>query len=400
MTFSWQASSVPQVIVQKGIHVRIVDVKAYPLSCALGKPFAYSQKWFRSRTALLIKVTTDEGIVGWGEAFCHDAWPALIAMIEQVYKPLLIDKDPLAREVIWDTLYNWTRDYGQKGAVVIALSGIDIALWDIVGKAAGLPIHTLLGGPFRDRVQAYATGLYVTEEALRKISVLADEAATYVQEGFRAIKMKIGFGPQRDSEFVRAVRHAIGSETMLMVDANHAYDAATAIAVGHAIEKHNVAWFEEPVIPENLAGYRAVRRAINIPIAGGEAEFTRYGFRELVSRGAVDILQPDLCSMGGISEGWKVAAMAAAWGVRCMPHVWGTGVALAAALHFIAALPPQPPSLNADGPMLELDRTENPLRDLVLRDPLQLVDCYALVPQGVGLGVEVDEEQVKRFGPE
>jgi len=380
--------------------VRIADVVCYPLRCKLDRPFAYSQKWFEYRTALLVKVATDEGIIGWGECFCHDAWPALIAMIQQVYKPLLIDNDPLAREVIWDTLYNWTRDYGQKGTAVIALSGIDIALWDIAGKATGLAVHKLLGGPFRDRVQPYATGLYATEEALRNTSVLADEAARYVQEGFRAIKMKIGFGPERDLEFVDAVRQAIGPETLLMVDANHAYDAATAIALGHTIEKHNVAWFEEPVLPENLAGYRAVRRAVDMPIAGGEAEFTRYGFRDLISRGAVDIVQPDLCSMGGISEGWKVAAMAAAWGLRCMPHVWGTGVALAAALHFIAALPPQPPSLNADGPMLELDRTENPLRDCILRDPLEITGCCAHVPQGIGLGVEVDEEQVKRYRAE
>ena len=377
--------------------MKITDVAAFPLRCTIREPFAYSQKWFTARTALLVKVTTDEGIVGWGEAFCHDAGPALAALIERVFRPLIVGKDALAREVIWEHLYNHSRDYGQRGLTAIALSGIDIALWDIVGKAAGLPIHALLGGPFRDRVQAYATGLYITQDAIADPRVLAGEARLYVQQGFKAVKMKVGFGLKTDVRNVRCVREAIGADVALMVDANHAYDAAAAIALGRAIEPYDIAWLEEPVVPEDIDGYCAVRRALNIPIAGGEAEFTRYGFRKLVTQGAVDILQPDICSAGGISEVAKIAALARTWAMRCVPHVWGTGVALAAALHFIAAQPDQPPSLNPSPAMLELDRTENPIRDEVLSEPLEISQGVVRVPTGPGLGVEVAEEILERY---
>lgn len=379
--------------------MKITDVRAHPLRCALKEPFAYSQKRFQYRTALLTEVVTDEGTVGWGEVFCHDAWPALVALVERVYKPLIVGKDAFAREVIWDSLYNWSRDYGQKGLTTAALSGIDIALWDLAGKAVNLPVCTLLGGSFRDRVQAYATGMYITDRSLDDPSLLAHEATSYVQRGFRAVKMKVGFGLRADIQNVAMVRAAIGESVDLMVDANHAYDAATAISLGKALENYGVAWLEEPVVPEDLDGYCRVRRALDIPIAGGEAEFTRYGFRDLISRGAVDIAQPDLCICGGLSEGAKIAALAQTWHVRLIPHVWGTGVALAAALHFIAALPDQPPSLNPTPALLEFDRTENPLRDEVVATPLRLLDGDMMVPQGPGLGIEIDRAALKRYRP-
>jgi D-galactarolactone cycloisomerase len=380
--------------------MRIARIAAYPLRCALKQPFAYSQKWFRYRTALLVKVTTDAGIVGWGEAFCHDAGPAIAALLERVYQPLVVGQDALAREVIWDRIYNHTRDYGQRGLTTIALSGLDIALWDIAGKVANLPVCSLLGGSFRDRVPAYATGMYLTEPAQEDPAILADEAASYVAQGFRAVKIKIGFGLHPDVEFVRRVRAAIGEAPGLMVDANHAYDVASAIAVGRAIEPYRIGWFEEPVVPEDIEGYCTVRRNLAIPIAGGEAEFTRYGFRSLITQAAVDILQPDLCSAGGISEGLKIAALARAWNTRLTPHVWGAGLAIAAALHFIAALPDQPPSLNPAPALLELDRTENPLREELLVAPLQIADGCVHVPQGPGLGIEVNEDALAayRFG--
>ena len=377
--------------------MRIDSVSAYPLRCILKQPFAYSQKWFRHRTALLVKVVTDEGVTGWGEVFCHDAGPALAAIIERVYRPLLVGRDALAREVIWETLYNWTRDYGQKGLTTAALSGIDIALWDIAGKVAGLPVCKLLGGNFRDQVQAYATGMYLTEKAMADPAVLAQEASAYVEQGFRAVKMKVGFGLQRDIANVASVRKAIGDEVSLMVDANHACDVATAIRLGRVLQDQRVAWFEEPVVPEDIEGYCAVRHALDVPIAGGEAEFTRYGFRSLIERGAVDIVQPDICITGGISETKKIATLAQTWHVRCIPHVWGTGVAIAIALHVIATLPDEPPSLHSLPPLLELDRTENPLRDEILVTPLQLKAGSMKVPEGPGLGVEVDESVIEKY---
>ena len=248
--------------------MKIRDIVSYPLRCKLREPFAYSQRWFTHRSALLVKVTSEEGVVGWGEVFCHDSWPAVAAILERVYKPLLVGQE-VAPGVIWDMLYNWTRDYGQKGLTTAALSGLDIALWDILGKVAGLPIYRLLGGPFRTRVRAYATGMYLTEPAVDDPGIIAREAAGYVAQGFGAVKVKVGFGLERDLAVVRGVREAIGQEAGLMVDANHAYDAATAIALGRMLEPYGIGWFEEPVVPEDLEGYCAVRRALNMPISGG-----------------------------------------------------------------------------------------------------------------------------------
>jgi len=377
--------------------VKISSVSAHPVEHPLTEPFAYSQKWVRRRTALLVKVETDGGLHGWGEVFCFDAWPAIAALIERTYAPLLVGQDPLAVGVLWDRLYTWTRDYGQKGLTVAALSGVDIALWDILGKATGQPVSTLLGGRFRDRVPAYATGLYRTEATLNDVTGLAREAAGYVEQGFTAVKLKVGFGLERDVAAVRAVRGAIGPQTGLMVDANHAYDAAAAIALGRRIAEYDIGWLEEPVPPEDLAGYCAVRRALDIPIAGGEAEFTRFGFRELLRRGAVDIVQPDLCITGGLSEGARIATLAQTFHVRCLPHVWGTGVAMAAALQFIAALPDDPYCLYPTPLMCEYDRTENPLRDHLTTPPVVLSEGCLGIPDCPGLGIDVDEEQLARY---
>jgi D-galactarolactone cycloisomerase len=377
--------------------MQITNVITYPLRCATNEPFAYSQKWFKHRTALLIKIETDEGIIGWGESFCHDAWPAIVALIDRVYKPLLIGQEAFSREVIWSLLYNWTRDYGQKGLTTAAMSGIDIALWDIAGKAAGLPISKLLGGNFYKHVEAYATGLYITERSMKDPVVLAEEALRYVEQGFRGIKMKVGFGLEVDVRNVECVRRTIGSGIKLMVDANHAYPPDMSIRLARSIEDLDIFWFEEPVVPEDLDGYVEVRRATNIPVAGGEAEFTRYGFSNLLTRRCVDFVQPDLCITGGISEGVKIAALASAFGTRLVPHIWGTGVALAAALQFMAAQPPSPPSLNSSTLLLELDRTENPLREESLVTNLQLSNGNLTIPTGPGLGVEVDACYLERY---
>lgn len=377
--------------------MKIKQLVAHPLRCELDEPFAYSQKWFDARTTLFVEVQTDTGITGWGEVFCHDAWPAIVPLLERVLQPLIVDQDPLARQVIWERLYNWTRDYGQRGLTAAAISGIDIALWDIAGKALEQPIHTLLGGPFCDRVRPYATGMYQTRASLDDPSVLAREAETYVTQGFSAVKIKVGFGVERDAANVRAVRQTIGDDIDLMVDANHAYDPERAIALGRRLEPFRIAWFEEPVVPEIPEAYRQVRQALSIPIAGGEAEFTRYGFQQLFRQGCLDIAQPDICITGGISETMRIAQLAQVWGVRCVPHVWGSGIALAAALQVLAAMPPEPPSLSRRQPLLEYDRTENSIREQILATPIEMVDGQVLVPSAHGLGVTVDRDALERY---
>jgi D-galactarolactone cycloisomerase len=332
----------------------ITAVRTHVLKAALSQPFAYSRAWYDTRTAMVVEIETDEGLIGWGECY----GPARItAAVVQSVAPWLIGHDPLRTEFLWQMIYARLRDHGQKGAVIQGLSGIDIALWDIKGKHFGVPVHRLLGGPLRSEVQAYATGLYRRKSG-DPLRYLAEEAAGYVADGFKAVKLKVGFGVEEDVAVTRAVREAIGPDIALMVDANHAYDAVAAIRLGRMIEADNIGWFEEPVPPEDVAGYRAVKAAISIPIAGGECEFTRFGFRDILALRAIDIIQPDTCAAGGLSECKKIADMAEAFGVRYNPHVWGTGIAIAASLQLLAVLPSHtPPSLAPVAPMLEFDRT-------------------------------------------
>src|SRR3984893_5972600 len=329
--------------------MKIADVGVDVEEAARSEPFAYSQAWYERRGACLVEIVGEDGSSGWGEAF----GPArLTAPIVDYYKPLLIGADALATEAIWQSLYNRLRDHGQKGLAIEALSAVDIALWDLKGRHLGLPVHRLIGGPLRSRVQAYATGFYRNRSG-DPLTYLIEEARERVAQGFGAIKLKLGFDFDEDIRLCHEVRHAIGDGVMIMIAANHAYDATAAIRLGRRIEALDIAWFEEPVPPEDHAGYREVKRALSIPIAGGEAEFTRWGFRALLSERLVDIAQPDVCAAGGISECKKIADMANAFGVRVNPHVWGTGVALAASLQLIATLPDKPPRL------IELDQSEH-----------------------------------------
>ena len=374
--------------------MKITNVRTHVLEAALSQPFAYSRAWYDTRTASLVEIETDSGLTGWGE--CYGPARMTAAVVESV-APWLTGEDPLRSDVLWQSIYARLRDHGQKGVVIQGLSGIDIALWDIKGKHFGVPACALLGGARRTKVRAYATGLYRRKSG-DPLQYLAAEAAGYAAEGFAAVKLKVGFGVDEDAAVTRAVRAAIGPGVALMVDANHAFDAVAAIRLGRMIEPHDIGWFEEPVPPEDLSGYRAVKAALTIPIAGGECEFTRFGFRDLLVARAVDIVQPDTCAAGGLSECKKIADMAEAFGVRYNPHVWGTGIAIAASLQLLAVLPSHTPtSLAPVEPLLELDRTEHPIRQALLTQPIEHERGVVRVPDGPGLGIEVDRAALARF---
>ena len=373
--------------------MKIAEVRTYVLEASLTEPFAYSQAWYERRGAMLVEVVGEDGSSGWGEAF----GPArLTAAIVQHYRPSLIGADALATEAIWQSLYNMLRDHGQKGLPIEALSAVDIALWDLKGRHLGLPVHRLMGGPLRTSVQAYATGFY-RKRGGDPFEYLVAEAHQRVAEGFTGLKLKLGFGLDDDIRLCRTVRDAVGPAVAIMVDANHAYDAPAAIRLGRGIQDLDIAWFEEPVPPEDLAGYRDVRAALSIPIAGGEAEFTRWGYRQLVADRCMDILQPDVCAAGGLSECKKIADMANAFGLRVNPHVWGTGIGLAASLQLIAMLPHNPPCLRPLEPLLEFDCSEHPIRMAVLRSPIVQRGGRVEVPDGPGLGIEIDRAALDRF---
>lgn len=378
--------------------MKITGVTTYFLEGLLEeKAFGWSQ-WVtdRRQTALCV-VSTDEGIEGVGEAFFVGGPSSITAfIIKEGFAPLLVGKDPFQTSVIWDFLYNRTRDQGRKGLPISALSAIDIALWDIKGKALGLPVYQLLGGAYRNKARVYATGLYEPQHVPSKKDALVAEALGYKKDGFSAMKLKVGYGIETDMEYVRAVRQAIGEDMTLMVDANHAYNAAEAIQLARKMEEYNIYWLEEPVPPEDIDGYVEVKQKSNILITGGECEFTRFGFRELITRRAVDILQPDLCAAGGFTEMLRIVALASAWNLPVIPHVWGTNVGLAAALQLFAVLPHFPERRFAAEPFFEYDRSPHPFRDRTTQEKFAMKDGYLEIPQRPGLGVTLDIDYVRQ----
>lgn len=380
--------------------MRITEVRAHVLRSPLAQPFAFSQGWVSSRGATLVEVQTDEGVTGWGEALCQGLQPPEIAAaaVSGALKPLVAGADPLQPEVLWHRMYHQTRDYGQKGAIIGAISGVDIALWDILGKVRREPVAKLLGGVFRTRVQAYATGFYRIKgqgEAAR----LAAEAETHVANGFRALKVKLGFGIEDDLAVMRSIKEVLGKGREVMIDVNHAYGVADAIRLGRSLEEMGwrLRWYEEPVVQEDLDGYAEVRRALATPIAGGENEYTLFGFRELLARRAVDIAQPDICIAGGFTGCRHITALAHAHGVQVNPHVWGSAVGQAASLQLIAATPVANHSLFAKEPLLEFDTSSHPFREHLTDCPLRQREGWVDIPQGAGLGIEIDRKILEKY---
>ena len=313
-------------------------------------------------------------------------------------KPLLIGADPLDTEVLWHRMYHVTRDYGRKGSVIAAISAIDIALWDIAGKARGVPIHALLGGAFRTRVQPYATGFYRITRPGRGVTsrrrsdppprrrLSDDEGQARLR---RRRRHRVHDGDRSRDRWPRASR--------LMIDTNHAYGRAEALRLGRALADYNLRWYEEPVVPEDLRGYREMRDKLTMPIAGGENEHTLYGYRDLFAADAVDIAQPDLGSCGGITAARHIVALAQANGVAVNPHVWGSAIAQAASLQLIAALPVSHHSLFAQEPVLEYDRSSHPFRQQLITAPIVQQGGWVAIPEGPGLGIEVDRSVIERY---
>ena len=376
--------------------MKIKKVTCHVVAAPVERPFTSSRGWlYKTRGSCIVEIEADDGTVGWGE--CYGPSAVAKAYIETQFAPRILGRDVFDVEVIWEDLYNRIKDYGGKGMASAALSGIDIALWDLMGKACGKPIHKLIGGAFRSEVTCYATGLYFIDMD-RLIEEAVEEAQGYVAEGFTAVKMKIGLGdPKLDIRRVAAVREAVGADVRLMVDANHCMTVPQAIRIGRELEKLDIDWFEEPISPEDIDGYVEVTRALDMAVAGGENEMTRWGFRDLVVRKAMDIVQPDVCAAGGISECRKIATLASAHGVECVPHAWGSVIGVAATLHFLAALPDQPPSFRPVPPMFEFEQCENPFRDQLAKTPIVQKRGKIQIPAGAGLGIDIDRNVLDRY---
>lgn len=322
-----------------------------------------------------LEIHTDAGIVGRSiPAGGND-------IITGQLLPRIAGMNPFHIEAIWDRMYRFNRKPVAKGPYISAMGSVDIALWDIIGKALDAPVCEILG-LFSERVRVYAAGGYY--EQGKGIRELVKEMEGYAGEGFRAMKMKVGGEPMDvDAERVRAVREAIGPKVDLMIDANNRWTAFEAIRFGHMVEKYNPYWFEEPVEADDFAGSAQVRRALSIPVASGENEFTRWGARDLIQAGAVDILQCDTVLAGGISEGRKIASLASAYHIPVSPH--GSPHM---AVHLLASLP--------NALIMETYPAVESQYNLAL--PLFPVkDGYIDVPKKPGLGIDPDPEIVKKY---
>jgi L-lyxonate dehydratase len=270
---------------------------------------------------VIVRIRTDDGLEGLGTVGV--ASPASPAIIDHHLAPLVVGQSPFDVELVWERMFRATINIGRKGLVLEAISAIDIALWDIIGKATGQPVYNLLGGRTRDRIRAYVSQSYAKAD----LGAAREEAASYRSQGFTALKMRFGYGPtdgeagkRKNYDLVATVRDAIGPDCELMADAYMGWDLAYAIDMIRRLEDLNLRWVEEPLVPDDIEGYVRLRSVVSTPISAGEHEFTRWGYRELLSRGAVDIVQPDVNRMGGITEARKVWALASAFNVPVIPH--------------------------------------------------------------------------------
>lgn len=369
--------------------LKITDLETIVLSYDLPTPMWDAKHFISSRKALLVKIYTDEQLTGIGEVACFGMPPTVVqTVIEKGLRPYLMGEDPFFVEKLWNKVYQGSAQLGRRGIVIAAMSGIDTALWDIVGKAMNTPLYKVLGA-YQDRVCAYASGGFYSSS--KDVDQLVEEMASYVQAGFTAAKIKVGgLSIKEDVERVRAVREAIGPEIKLMVDANSNLTPKAAIRLAKAIEEYDISWFEEPVSVDDIRGSAKVAESTSIPVAGYETAFTRYEFRDLILAGAVDIVQPDVTWSGGITECRKIATLASAFSLPCAPHSFSSGIALVASMHFSASLP--------NGGLLEMDGNRNPLREELLTESIEIdEEGYVLLPQKPGLGVELNEGTVVKY---
>ena len=340
----------------------------------------------------VVKVHTDEGVTGIGECISRLAPTATRDIVETI-KPVLLGRDPRDVEVIWEMLYGIMMNRGHnKGFYIEAISGIDIALWDAMAKYEGVPLYKLLGGLHNNPLECYASSIFMKEDLESSL----EEARGYVEAGYDSLKVKIGEDPEQDIELVWAVRDTVGPDVRVMVDANCGYDVTTALRVGKKLEEADVYWFEEPLTPDNLDGYRRLSDKLSVPIAAGETEFTRWGFRDLITKGGIGIVQPNVARTGGVTECKKIAALASAYHVPYAPHT-GTSslVCLAASLQLSAYLPN---FLIYEYMRADWDEEGNPLRTQLAQESFEdFRNGYLYVPEKPGIGMELNEEVVERY---
>ena len=368
--------------------LRISDVIAHPLRATLPDAQRTSQGDWPSLDIVVVEVRTDAGIVGWGECLARTSSPAYAAAVETILKPVLVGRNPFETASLWRAMRG--RLTGRAGGMrVESIAGVDIALWDIMGKVAALPVHRLLGGAGRRQILAYASSINWGDDARAEA-----ETRDCLARGFRAIKVKIGQTPRAAIARAELIRKIVGPEIRLSVDANWAFDLDEATQVGEALAALDYWWFEEPIVPEDIDGYRRLRERTKVRLAAGESDFVATQARDLIATRSVGVIQPDVARAGGITETRRIADLADAFHVAYAPHVgWSGAICAAASVQLAAA---QPNFL-----VYECMIFANPLRENLLTRRVgsfqDLVDGHAAVPEGPGLGIDIDRDALARF---
>lgn len=354
--------------------------------------------------SVIVRIQTDAGHTGWGEAKAGvgsaAACAGLAAIINDDYAPLLAGQDPRDISRLWDVMYNTPREgyavarghalpqLGRRGLSISAIAGVDIALWDILGKSLGVPVWRLLGGRRAERMPAYASGGWADAGAI------GAQLKGYVEKGgFRAVKMRVGVmdGTVANSAArVKAARAGLGPDIGLAADAHGTWTVAEAKAFARMVEECDLMWFEEPVSADDKAGMAEVRRSSAVPISAGESEFTRHDFREICELRAADVLQPDLAIAGGITEAVRIGALASAYNLRLAPHLWSGAPAFAAGLHIAAS--------NSAGFILEYSLGHNPMLHELIEESFPVEEGHVAVPDRPGLGITVREAFLEQYG--
>ena len=369
--------------------MKITDVEVVYLRL----PIIDASRCDGTQDTLMIRVHTDNGITGIGEI---DSSPAVARAVVETQashsianglKELLVGEDPFDIERLWHRMYQGTLYFGRSGPALHAMSGIDIALWDIIGKATGRTTAQMLGGTFRDKIKAYAS--LVMPDTIQGAAALAEK---YMGLGYRAIKF--GWGPLgRDDRFdvnaIKTLRSVIGNDIDLMVDIGHTWDAQQAIRMAKRFEEYGVFWIEEPLPPDDHQGYAHLADSVDVYIAAGEQEAGRNAYERLLRDARIDILQPDLGRCGGLTEGKKIAYMAYDRNKKVVPHAFKTGILVAASTHYVASMP--------HGFLLEYTVSESPLARHLVQNPVRFENGYVIPPEGPGLGIHIDPQIEARF---
>jgi len=370
----------------------ITDIKAYPISFPIPpeRRVALGIGTAIKRDAVVVKVSTRGGLTGWGEAHHGRAHTAVAKLIDTTLRQLALGCDADDVNGVWERMYRFQlASHGMGAGACLAISGIDMALWDIRGKAAGVPLYRLLGGA-RKGVPAYAGGVSL---GYQPPDELIEEARASLEKGYKAVKLRVGDAPARDLERMRAVREAFGPSLEILTDANIGYSLDDVRRVMPAMDELGIGWLEEPFPAHDTRSYREARRFGRTPLAAGENHYTRFEFNRVIEDGAITVLQPDLSKCGGITEALRIAAMASAYKLRIHPHSSMTGLNHAATIHFLAAID--------NGGWFEGDVSKsNKFRDELVANPGEIDRDGRVWPlDAPGLGLEVNEEFLEKHPP-